>query len=149
MREARNTFYSGFYEKGEFTLKNGVIDLRGSYRDGIYVYLSGGRNDGIYMLHKSGEEYVLENTVDDVFAGTVFALAVPPDFLELVRDIEAFIQNMPDSGFVSERFGEYSYTRQKEDGSWENIFALRVNKYKKMRDELLDMLNGGEAYSVG
>ena len=71
-------------------------------------------------------------------------MRVPPDFISLVSEIEAWMQN-PDiqsamsSPYTSESFGGYSYQKNggtvAEQGtniSWQNQFAARLNKWRKV-----------------
>ena len=118
---------------GTFTIKDGSIAPSDFLQDGQYYRIIGSVfNDGV---HKFGTDTL---TNEKPFDGAVWAMAVPPDFLEVVGEIEAYCKS--DAGktspFVSESFGGYSYTKATTaDGSpvgWKQAFASRLNKWRKL-----------------
>lgn len=94
-------------------------------------------NDGVYQFPASG-------LTDEVFTGAIWAMAVPPAVMALSAEIDEWEQKNADalaSPYVSESFGGYSYTRAGgyagSDGSgawnWQNQFASRLNRWKKVK----------------
>lgn len=84
-------------------------------------------NDGVYKFPSEG-------LVDEDFNGTVWAMAVPPAFIDLVNRInewESKNYKVLDSPYTSESFGGYSYTRQ-DGSSWEEHFKKELNRWRKM-----------------
>lgn len=130
---------------GSFTISNNVITFAGgemTIQNGQYFRIVGSTfNDGVY---KYGEE----NTyIDESFRGSVWLMAVPPDFLALLAEIEAWqtknggVDSEMMSPFQSESFGGYSYTKASGGGSssssslapsWQNAFGARLRRYKKI-----------------
>ena len=60
----------------------------------------------------------------------------PRGFLELVHDIDEWRRDNPEGSqqFISEKLGEYSYTRPNRDGkpmNWQTTFKTRLDAYRK------------------
>ena len=130
---------------GSFEIKNGTIE---SYNDGDMGLMEGQYFriigsvfcDGVWEYGKNDLPH------DEVFTGSVWAMAVPKDVVDLASDIDAWIQkygkvdssNM--SPFNSESFAGYSYSKAhgaSTDGGttsqgWQNAFASRLMRYKKI-----------------
>ena len=130
---------------GKFKIENNVIT---SYNDGdmgiqtnqYYRVIGSVFNDGVY---KHGEEAM----TDEIFTGAVWLMAVPPDFLELVAEIDEWqekyggVDSSNMSPFQSESFGGYSYSKSSggsASGSessvptWQAVFGDRLKRYKKI-----------------
>lgn len=127
---------------GKFRIKDGVL---ASYNDdmsiaaGQYFRIIGSVfNDGVY---KFGEEELQ----DEEFTGAVWLMAVPKDFLGLVKDIDDWQKLYGDiasanmSPYQSESFGGYSYSKGGSGSSsdsaiptWKSIFRDRLWRYKKI-----------------
>lgn len=119
---------------GTFTIKDGSIAPSDFLQDGQYYRIIGSVfNDGV---HKFDATDRLKD--EKPFDGAVWAMAVPPDFLEVVGEIEAYCKS--DAGktspYVSESFGGYSYTKATTaDGSpvgWKQAFASRLSAWRKL-----------------
>lgn len=126
---------------GKLTIEDGVLNVAEGIQENQYYRIVGSVfNDGVY---KRGSETL----TDEIFKGAVWLMAVPADFLQLVEDIEAWVnlyggtdsQNM--SPYQSESFGGYSYTKASggagsSSGSavptWQGVFADRLRRYKKI-----------------
>jgi hypothetical protein len=95
-------------------------------------------NDGVF---KHGSE----SLIDETFDGSVWLMAVPPDFVSLATEISmwqekygtAESENM--SPYASESFGGYSRTKASGGSSskssvptWQGVFADRLGRYKKI-----------------
>lgn len=68
---------------------------------------------------------------DEIFDGAVWLLAIPQDFIKLSEEIAEYKQNNKPSGYTSESFGGYSYTK-KEDSGWQGIFKKALHRFRKM-----------------
>lgn len=128
---------------GEFVIENGVLVLSGdmSLRDGQYFRVIGSAlNDGVHKYGVYGD-----SLTDEEFTGTVWAMAVPPAILTLVKDIEAWqdkyggIDSAAMSPFASESFGGYSYSKSgagsgsgSASSGWRSAFAGRLNPWRKI-----------------
>lgn len=136
MRECRNWFVvpNGVH-LDTFTIKGGSIALP-FLLDGQYFRIVGSVfNDGVY---KYGEA-TLE---DETFEGSIWALAVPPAFEELSKEIDEWrtkYESAANSPFQSESFAGYSYTKSaaSDDSGgagkgWQGVFASRLNKWRKL-----------------
>ena len=128
---------------GEFAIENGVLVLRDdmSLKDGQYFRIIGSAlNDGVHKYGVYGD-----SLTDEEFTGTVWAMAIPPAILTLVKDIEAWqdkyggIDSAAMSPFASESFGGYSYSKSgagsgsgSTSGGWRSAFAGRLNPWRKI-----------------
>lgn len=91
-------------------------------------------NDGIY---KYTDELRL---TDELFVGHIWLMAIPKEVITLSNEIDAWITKYGDSidsPFSSESFGGYSYTKTSSGSSsgavsWQNTFANRLNKWRKI-----------------
>lgn len=131
MKHIHNFFPVVEAEKsGKFEISGGAIGLD-FVQDGQWYLIEGSVfNDGVY---KYGEEEL----EDEIFNGTITPLAIPKAFIELVGEIEDWqIKNGTVGPYNSESFGGYSYTvGTTESGnrsSWANIFAGRLNTWRKL-----------------
>lgn len=106
--------------------------------DGQYFRIIGSVfNDGV---HQNGDSL----TDEPEFKGSVWPMAVPPDFLALVSDIADWIKNNSaalNSPYSSESFGNYSYslrgsgsTNGTDSGgvSWQSQFSSRLAPWRKI-----------------
>lgn len=120
---------------GEFTVKDGTIELP-FLNDGQYFRIMRSvHNDGVHRYPASGLK-------DEVFRGEIQAMAVPGDVLQLVDDItawEAKYLSAAESPFSSESFGGYSYTKSAGFASdaqrgitWQGAFRSRLNAWRKL-----------------
>lgn len=126
----RNVIY------GTFEVVDGAMSVDGLL-DGQYYIVKGSIfNDG---LHR----YPSTDLVDEVFNGEISAMAVPPDLLALVQEIQAWADKYGDvmsSPYSSESFGGYSYSKRSgsspnsQEGvfGWQDVFRSRLNKWRKI-----------------
>lgn len=93
-------------------------------------------NDGIH-------KYPDDALVDEVFTGTVIAMAVPPSVIALSLEIEDWMDkygSVANSPYQSESFGGYSYTKGSISNSnggsntadWRSVFGSRLNHWRKI-----------------
>lgn len=132
-----NNFFD--YERviGDIHISDGNL-VGISIAEGQYYRIVGSVfNDGI---HIAGADQLK----DEFFNGAVWKMAVPPTFLKLVDEIEAWSEknltadSAAMSPFTSESFGGYSYTKAAgSEGSsgvsWQDTFKTRLNVWRKPR----------------
>lgn len=116
--ELRNYFLPSYknpakyIHHGTFKVENGQLQNVPFLRDGQYYRIVGSIfNDGVWCVGK--EELVDE----DEFDGAVWEMAVPSDFIDLVTELDRANAKIDqaatnDTGFTSESFGGYSYTKR-------------------------------------
>lgn len=131
-----NYFYTGKAYTGTFTITDGALVLDGLLT-GQYYHITGSVfNDGI---HKYGEA----DLTDETFTGTIYPMAVPKTMLDIVDEIEAWVDKFGDvmnSPYQSEEVvGVYSYQRattNRQNGEsvsdWQMIFQKRLNAWRKV-----------------
>lgn len=136
MRECRNYFLiPGGVHPDTYTIKGGSIALP-FLRAGQYFRIVGSVfNDGVY-------EYGNVSLQDEIFEGAIWALSVPPAFINLSEEIKSWrdqYENAANSPFQSESFAGYSYTKSSANGNsggsvtgWQVVFASRLNKWRKL-----------------
>lgn len=117
---------------GQFEIKNGSIAPLDFIEDGAYFRIVGSVfNDGVY-------QYPSAELTDEIFEGAVWAMAVPPSFIALAKEIENYVKSdaSKPSAYTSESFGGYSYSKATDSNGvpigWEKVFASRLNKYRRI-----------------
>lgn len=121
-------YFPGECFSGDFDIKDGCF-VNCDFLSGCY-YVEGSRfNDGVHV-HPSQELF------DESFHGRIMLMNPPGDFLELVRDIDEWKMKNPEGSqmFISEKLGDYSYTRPNSNGkslSWHTVFKPRLDVYRK------------------
>lgn len=146
-------FIHNYFEResyaGEYTISGGTITLDFLVVGQRFRILGSMANDGIYTYHAVGVVWNDDNTkavvmVDETFSGTIVAMGVPREVIDLVGDINTWVTANADSlnsPYTSESFGGYSY--QKASGStgangsvgvfgWQDMFKTRLNAYRKI-----------------
>ena len=120
--------------QGTYTIENGTIDLSDLLLEGQYFRIVGSRlNDGVYR-------YPAEGLQDEEWSGAIWAMSIPPAFLDLVDEIEDWVQKNGEavSGpYTSESFAGYSYSKATSRSgaggySWQDQFATRLNPYRRL-----------------
>lgn len=126
---------------GAFEIVDGKIsdaDVVDALKENQYFRISGSVfNDGVY---KNTNDL---NLTDEAFVGSVTLMAVPKAFVDLANEIKTWQANngaQASSLYTSESFGGYSYTKAtKSSGSgaganlsWKDVFASRLNNYRKI-----------------
>lgn len=111
-------------------------------KEGQYFRILGSLfNDGVH-------QYPATDLEDEEFEGQIWSMAVPRTVIDLVSDIEAWQTKYGDvnseamSPFTSESFGNYSYSKSSSQSgngtiisnSWQNTFASRLNKWRRLRN---------------
>lgn len=115
---------------GGFTIEDGTVSLD-FLQEGQYFKIVGSVfNDGIY-------QYPVTDLTDEEFEGEIWAMAVPKELLDLVDEIDAWLVKYPITGYISEKFGNYSYSqrtnfRSNAAISWQDVFSVRLNRWRKV-----------------
>ena len=117
---------------GKFEISGGSIAPLDFLQEGQYFRIVGSVfNDGVY-------QYPATSLTDEVFEGAVWAMAVPHTLVALSAEIEEY--NKSDAakltGFASESFGGYSYTKATNSKgvplNWEHLHADELNQWRIM-----------------
>jgi len=110
---------------------------------GQYIRIIGSMfNDGVHKIGDNEDEL----TDEAEFAGAIWLMAVPPDFIKLVEEISNWQDKYGDvegpnmSPFSSESFGGYSYTKAQGYAgsgggmltSWDSVFSSRLAPWRKI-----------------
>lgn len=132
----KNYFAVAKHEE-RFVIENGNITLPFLRENQYFRICESVFNDGVY---KYADNLKL---VDEEFDGIIYALAIPPEFLLLAEEIEAYnkTEASKPSGYASESFGGYSYSKagggtvknvSSNANQWEQVFASRLNRFRKV-----------------
>lgn len=125
-----------------FVIRDGSLPASVSIPDGAWYRIQGSLlNDG---LHR----HPADDLTDETFDGTVTTCAIPKALLDVVEDIEDWLEHyaiargkLQDSPYASESFGGYSYSIRSDltasNGSggltgWQAEFASRLNPFRKI-----------------
>lgn len=114
-----------------FEVKEGGIALP-FLASGQYFRICGSVfNDGLH-------QYPAEDLTDETFTGTVWALAVPRQLVDLADEVKAWASKNQPSSYTSESFGGYSYSKATGPSGapldWQDVFRARLNPYRKIRE---------------
>ncbi len=108
-----------------------------------FIYISGSlSHNGVWEIDEHGflMGRSVEGLMDEEFTGRVWMLAPPVDFLELVKDMQAYEEKNPHTAVLRESFGGYSVERAATaDGrpvTPERMFLTRINPYMHMLTEV-------------
>lgn len=116
-----------------YTISEGAITPLDFIETDQYFRIVGSvLNDGVYQ--NAGNL----DLINEEFSGAVWAMYIPPRFLEIVDEADAYIASHPDSTITSESFGGYSYS--KSSGNDGTLFSYlpksisdKLNSYRKLR----------------
>ena len=132
---------------GKYTIEGGAISPLPSLVEGQRIWIVGSAlNDGVYTYHAAGitndDETESADLKPETFEGSVCAMAVPRDVLELAKEVSDWVAKNSEalnSPYTSESFGGYSYTKATASGAdaggaltWQNQFKSRLNPYRKI-----------------
>ena len=131
--ELRNYFVKDIHN-GTFEIVGGKITPLDFIQENQYFRIVGYVfNDGVY---KNTADLVL---TDEIFSGSVWAMAVPPSVVALAEEIKKYNESdeAKPSAYTSESFGGYSYSKATDENGapmgWKKVFANRLNKYRRIR----------------
>ena len=135
---------------GTFTIADGHLTcsdgtalplLNGQY----YRIIGSILNDGVHLWppHIASTAQDTNDLRDEEFEGAVWSMAIPPDFLALVTEIESWCAGNADaisSPYQSESFAVYSYSLKSGGNAdatlngigWESQFAARLSPWRKI-----------------
>ena len=138
MRHCRNFFEVGYLD-GTFRITGNALP---DAKDAHYVYISGSLyHDGVWEIcngYLTGKS--IEGLEDEEFDGRVWLLAPPIDFLETVKQMQAYEEKNPISALASETFGGYSRTwatgGKPSDRSAMAVFRDSLAPYIRMYTEV-------------
>ena len=130
--EIRNYFVKDIHN-GTFEIVGGKIAPLDFIQEKQYFRIVGSVfNDGVY---KNTADLVL---TDEIFSGSVWAMAVPPSVVALAEEIKKYNESdeAKPSVYQSESFGGYSYSKATDENGapigWKKVFASRLNKYRRI-----------------
>lgn len=130
--EIRNYFVKDIHN-GTFEIVGGKITPLDFIQENQYFRIVGSVfNDGVY---KYTTDLVL---TDEIFSGSVWAMAVPPSVVALAEEIKKYSESdeAKPSAYTSESFGGYSYSKATDENGapigWKKVFASRLNKYRRI-----------------
>jgi hypothetical protein len=134
LRHLNNWFLVDIHE-GTFTVENGSIALPFLLTNQYFRICGSVFNDGLHL-------YPAVDLTDEVFTGTVWALAVPKAVVSLSEDIDAWQEKNGEavlSPYTSESFGGYSYTKASGGTGgtsaitgWQDAFRGRLNDWRRI-----------------
>lgn len=133
--------------QGDYTIASGVISPAPPLKQGQRFLIAGSDlNDGVYTYYADAimddDNSAVSGLRDEVFSGSIAAMAVPPAVMALVGEIsewEAKYGAATLTPYLSEKVdGVYSYEKaMKTDGkssglfSWQDIFSTRLDRWRK------------------
>ena len=130
--EIRNYFVKDIHN-GTFEIVGGKITPLDFIQENQYFRIVGSVfNDGVY---KNTTDLKL---TDEIFSGSVWAMAVPPSVVALAEEIKKYNESdeAKPSAYTSESFGGYSYSKATDENgvplTWQKVFANRLNKYRRI-----------------
>ena len=134
-----------YIHHGTFVVSDGQIQALSFLQPGQYFRIIGSVfNDGVWKYRPGEQENDGEGLHDETFTGTIWAMSVPPAFLELADEIAAWNEANDaalSSPYQSESFGGYSYTTRSGSGTassgsaaygWQDQFAARLAPYRRL-----------------
>lgn len=131
LRHLRNWFVvPGGIHSGKYIIKGGSLELPFLLEGQYFRILGSVFNDGLH-------QYPERSLRDETFSGTVWALAVPAELVELAEEISQWNEKNPASPYTQESFGGYSYTRATNSATgqaatWQDAFRSRLNPWRKI-----------------
>ncbi|MBQ5597665.1 MAG: hypothetical protein IIU66_04185 [Clostridia bacterium] len=130
--ELRNYFVKDIHN-GTFEIVGGKITPLDFIQENQHFRIVGSVfNDGVY---KNTADLVL---TDEIFSGSVWAMAVPPSVVALAEEIKKYNESdeAKPSAYNSESFGGYSYSKATDENGapigWKKVFASRLKPYRRI-----------------
>ena len=139
-----NNYYAKTEELGTITIKDNKIELKGTYIPSQYILVRGSiLNDGIYKINTVSDNTIeVTGSVNEIFEGVVYALAIPKDIIEMQKELDDLESKYEPSVYQSEHFGNYSYSlatnKQGEAMSPFDYVAPRLISYRKIYETSLE-----------
>lgn len=139
MRRCRNFFEYGYRDK-TIRITDGKLEPDSTLAAGMWIGIQGARNfDGVWKLGQGLQLLEAPHSPDEEFDGRIWYLAPPADFVDLCEKIETFREKAPVTGYTSESFGEYSYTRASGQAgavTWQEAFSADLVPFRRMFTEV-------------
>ena len=118
---------------GTYEIIGGVLTVPFLQPGQYYRIIGSIFNDGV-------KQYGVHDLSDEVFEGSIWALAIPKEVVELSNDIDDWIAKYKDvqnSPYSSESSTWYSYTKNTGSGeadktTWKGVFASQLNRWRKI-----------------
>ena len=116
--------------EGEFSIIDGVLQTT-DLQPRQFFWINGSTfSNGVHQYGTTDRIKYGGFNVTETFHGTLSALAIPADLLDLAGEIQSYIDTnggSMNSPFTSESFGGYSYTKGQGKGSasgadWRTVF---------------------------
>lgn len=134
---------------GTYTISGGALSPMPPLLDGQKVWIVGSvLNDGVYTWHADGlrddDDITVAGLRDETFAGTICALAVPPQVIALSEEIREWVdqnREILESPYASESFNGYSYSLKSGSTGggdsagqigWQSIYGKRLDRWRKL-----------------
>ena len=131
----RNYFYHGEPTIGKIEIVNGALIEPYGLKVNQYFRIVGSMfNDGVY-------QYPLTTLQDETFNGAVWGMAVPPELIALISEMEAWqtkYGQAVNSPYASESISATGYSRSKFSADsvgsigWQNAFSKRLARWRKL-----------------
>ena len=150
LQQICENIHNYFIEKeysGEFTISGGVISPISFLKEGQRFWLTGSSlNDGVYTYHSAGikddDDSKAVGLMDEMWAGTICAMAVPPAVISLSDEIKSWVASngvTVNSPYQSESvIGVYSYTKASGGSgaggsvTWQDVYANQLNRWRRV-----------------
>ena len=138
-------YLNNYFWRQKSNVKIAIVDgtfTLSTLKEGQYFRILGSLfNDGVH-------QYPATDLTDEEFEGQIWSMAVPKTVVDLASEIEAWqtkygnVNSEAMSPFTSESFGNYSYSKSSSQSgngtiisnSWQNTFASRLNKWRRLRN---------------
>ena len=135
---------------GTYTVENGSISLPFLLSGQRFRIKGSALNDGVYTYGatvKNDDNKANASLADETFTGELWVMYPPKAVLALADEIADWLTKYgaaANSPYQSESFGGYSYTKATgaantsggaSTGTWQGVFAPRLNEYRKVASE--------------
>lgn len=133
-----NNWFERDIKIGTFEIRGGTLDVDFLLDNQYFRVVGSTFNESVY-------KFGTDTLVDEMFSGEVWAMAVPPDVISLISDINDWLEKNAaaiNSPYSSESFGGYSYSLagQPDNGggavssgvTWQAKFRTQLNKWRKV-----------------
>lgn len=133
-----NNWFEREVKSGTFEIRDGVLDVDFLLNHQYFRVVGSVFNDGVH-------KFPGEQLTDETFSGEIWAMAVPPDVISLISDINEWEEKNAtaiNSPYSSESFGGYSYTLTGQSdntssatstgATWQAKFRTQLNKWRKI-----------------
>ena len=131
-----------------YTIHSGAVSPAPPLKEGQRFWIVGSDlNDGVYTYHASGltddDDSAAAGLQDEVFTGTIAAMAVPPAVIALTEEINDWVAKygaVTASPYSSETVnGVYTYVKAVKSEaaggggySWQDVFKARLSPYRRI-----------------